>query len=34
MKVDGQLAVLSDIRNYSSKRVVWDRHVQRPISVY
>nr|CAH7760966.1 unnamed protein product [Callosobruchus chinensis] len=34
MTINTDLAVRTDPRNYSSKRLVWDRHLQEPISVY
>nr|CAH7760988.1 unnamed protein product [Callosobruchus chinensis] len=34
MRVDAHMAVHSDPRNYSAKRFVWDKHLQKPISVY
>ncbi|VEN46887.1 unnamed protein product [Callosobruchus maculatus] len=34
MTIDVDLAVQTDPRNYSTKRIVWDRHIQEPRSVY
>nr|CAH7721672.1 unnamed protein product [Callosobruchus chinensis] len=34
LKIDTYLEVLSDMRGYSAKRAVYDRHLQKPISVY
>nr|CAI5826694.1 unnamed protein product [Callosobruchus analis] len=34
MRVDTHMAVRSDPRNYSAKRIVWDKHLQKPISYF
>ncbi|CAH1962617.1 unnamed protein product [Acanthoscelides obtectus] len=34
MWIDEESALLSDPRNYSTKRVVWDRHAREPLTIY
>ncbi|VEN36726.1 unnamed protein product [Callosobruchus maculatus] len=34
LKIDSNLEVLSDMRDYSAKRTVYNKHIQKPISVY